>query len=281
MPAAVVAHQDALDSPAVDLDRDRVGARVERVLDQFFDGRRRPLDHLARRDAVDDRALEPVHARHRVESIAAAELSWARDNLESSDRRRAPQRSGDDEQDPGARGVARRSSLGLRARGRAERPRQRSGRRPGIRPERVRPWPDRFDQPLQRSAHRAHPAGAQLSRRTEAQAPARADLQLPGRQLRQAARAESRTTPTGRSPEIPPSGSAGPSPSARSSPASTGASPSASATSARTAASTCSTSREPTAASPATPRRSSSGERGRTTCGTATETTTSSARRAT
>ncbi len=116
-------------------------ARVERVLDQFFDGRSRLLDHLARRDAVDDRALQPVNARHARSllrssshaplatfprarrSLRSRHLSpvvrFARDNLETSDRRRAPKRSGDDEQDPA-----------MHCGWRSSRPR-RSGRRTG------------------------------------------------------------------------------------------------------------------------------------------------------
>ena len=43
------------------LDRARPG--VERVLDQFLDRRRRPLDHLARGDAVDDERIETAN-RH-------------------------------------------------------------------------------------------------------------------------------------------------------------------------------------------------------------------------
>ena len=52
-PVPVVDDPDQL--PAAGLDRDcyRFRAGVERVLDQFLDRRRRPLDHLARGDAVD------------------------------------------------------------------------------------------------------------------------------------------------------------------------------------------------------------------------------------
>ena len=61
---AVVAHEDPPDAPAVDLDVDPGGSRVERVLDELLDRRRRPLDHLSGRDAVDDRGTEPVDADH-------------------------------------------------------------------------------------------------------------------------------------------------------------------------------------------------------------------------
>jgi hypothetical protein len=44
---AVVAHADPLLAAPVDLDRDRPRLRVQRVLDQLLDHRRRPLDHFA------------------------------------------------------------------------------------------------------------------------------------------------------------------------------------------------------------------------------------------
>jgi hypothetical protein len=50
---AVVDHPDPAAAPAVDLDRDRAGPGVDRVVDQLLDHRGRPLDHLAGRDLVD------------------------------------------------------------------------------------------------------------------------------------------------------------------------------------------------------------------------------------
>ncbi len=53
--AAIVAHADQLESCAFDIDLDARGTRIERVLDQFLDHRRRPLDHLAGGDLIDER----------------------------------------------------------------------------------------------------------------------------------------------------------------------------------------------------------------------------------
>ena len=52
--AAVVAHANRLAATVLDLDVDRGGSRVERVLDQLFDDGRRTLDDFTRRDLIGD-----------------------------------------------------------------------------------------------------------------------------------------------------------------------------------------------------------------------------------
>ena len=59
----VVDDPDEPPSASLDRDFDRLRAGVERVLDQFLDRRRRPLDHLARGDAVDGQGVETAN-RH-------------------------------------------------------------------------------------------------------------------------------------------------------------------------------------------------------------------------
>ena len=56
---------DADEAPPARLDRDVDAPRagVERVLDEFLDRRSRPLDHLARGDAVDEQRIEAAN-RH-------------------------------------------------------------------------------------------------------------------------------------------------------------------------------------------------------------------------
>ena len=56
--AAVVGDADQAAAAAVGHDLDPRRAGVERVLDQFLDHARRPLDHLAGGDAVDDGLAE-------------------------------------------------------------------------------------------------------------------------------------------------------------------------------------------------------------------------------
>src|SRR4029079_10027650 len=63
-PVAVVADADPLLAARVDLDSDRARLRVERVLDQLLDHRRRPLHDLPRRDLVDEIVRETVDAAH-------------------------------------------------------------------------------------------------------------------------------------------------------------------------------------------------------------------------
>jgi hypothetical protein len=53
-PAAVVADCDESRAAALDLDTDRLGAGVERILDQLFQRRGRPLYDLARRNLAGD-----------------------------------------------------------------------------------------------------------------------------------------------------------------------------------------------------------------------------------
>ena len=55
---AVVDDADEAAAAGLDGDVDRAGAGVERVLDQLLDRRRRPLDHLAGGDAVDEQRVE-------------------------------------------------------------------------------------------------------------------------------------------------------------------------------------------------------------------------------
>ncbi len=61
--APVVDDADQPSPAGFDRDLDRLRPGVERVLDQFLDRRRRPLDHLARGDAVDDERIETAN-RH-------------------------------------------------------------------------------------------------------------------------------------------------------------------------------------------------------------------------
>ena len=60
-PMPVVDDPDQPAPAGLDRDLDRLCSGVERVLDQFLDRRRRPLDHLARGDAVDDKRIETAN----------------------------------------------------------------------------------------------------------------------------------------------------------------------------------------------------------------------------
>ena len=55
MPRAIVDHADQCPPAVLDFDGDVLRPGVDRVLDQLLDHRRRPLDHFARGDAVDQR----------------------------------------------------------------------------------------------------------------------------------------------------------------------------------------------------------------------------------
>ena len=70
---AVVADADQRPSARFDRDLDAPRAGVERVLDEFLDRRRRPLDHFAGGDAVDEQGIETAD-RHGVASVGARTL---------------------------------------------------------------------------------------------------------------------------------------------------------------------------------------------------------------
>ena len=57
-PAAIVDDADEPPAARFDHDIDAGRARVERILDEFLDDGGRPLDDLARRDAVDENRIE-------------------------------------------------------------------------------------------------------------------------------------------------------------------------------------------------------------------------------
>ena len=59
--APVVGDADQRAPAGLDRDLDAARPGVERVLDQFLDRRRRPLDHLARGDAVDEQRIETAN----------------------------------------------------------------------------------------------------------------------------------------------------------------------------------------------------------------------------
>jgi hypothetical protein len=63
-PAAIVGHFDEVETARRESYRDAARARIERVLDQFLDCRRRALDHLAGSDAVDERIGQASDFRH-------------------------------------------------------------------------------------------------------------------------------------------------------------------------------------------------------------------------
>jgi len=69
-PMPVIDDPDEPAAAGLDRDLDRFRAGVERVLDQFLDRRRRPLDHLARCDAVDGQGIETAN-RHGPMDLAA------------------------------------------------------------------------------------------------------------------------------------------------------------------------------------------------------------------
>ena len=72
-PMPVVDDPDEPSPAGLDRDLDRFRASVERVLDQFLDRRRRPLDHLARGDAVDGQGVKTAnwHGGANLESTIA------------------------------------------------------------------------------------------------------------------------------------------------------------------------------------------------------------------
>jgi hypothetical protein len=57
-PAAVVDDTDEPPAARLDHDIDAAGARVKRIFDEFLHDGGRPLDDLARRDAVDEYRIE-------------------------------------------------------------------------------------------------------------------------------------------------------------------------------------------------------------------------------
>ena len=65
--APVVGHADQAAPARLDRDLDRPRAGVERVLDQFLHRRGRPLDHLARGDAIDKQRIETANRHGRAE----------------------------------------------------------------------------------------------------------------------------------------------------------------------------------------------------------------------
>lgn len=63
-PAAVVGHLETGQSAFDQLHRDPRGAGVDRVFDKLLERRRRPFDHLARSDAVDQILRQAADLRH-------------------------------------------------------------------------------------------------------------------------------------------------------------------------------------------------------------------------
>ncbi len=59
---AVIGDLDELEATVLHRNGDAGGASVEAVLDELLHRRRRPLDHLPRRDAVHHRLLQPPDA---------------------------------------------------------------------------------------------------------------------------------------------------------------------------------------------------------------------------
>ncbi len=76
-PHADAVIDDADEAPPTRLDRDldRTRARIDGVLDQFLDRGSRPLDHLARGDAIDQDRIEPADAGTRRRRAEAADMS--------------------------------------------------------------------------------------------------------------------------------------------------------------------------------------------------------------
>ena len=68
--ASVVDDPDQPAAARLDGDLDGAGAGIDRVLDQFLDGRRRTLDHLARSDAVDEDGIEAADVAHGLIDLA-------------------------------------------------------------------------------------------------------------------------------------------------------------------------------------------------------------------
>ena len=73
---AVVGDEDALGAAAVELDAHVARARVERVFDQLFDDRRRPLDDLTRGDLG-----RQVRVHDADRPLALGELLQAEDSV--------------------------------------------------------------------------------------------------------------------------------------------------------------------------------------------------------
>ena len=72
--AAIV--DDANEPPAAQFDRniDSRSARVERILDELLDGGGRPLDDLARRDAIDKNGIKTADGHGRVHQGGSSEF---------------------------------------------------------------------------------------------------------------------------------------------------------------------------------------------------------------
>ena len=70
-PVAVIGHANHALPALLDLDANRLCARVERVFEQLFHHRRRPLDHFARRNFVRDGFRKYANARHQSVSPLA------------------------------------------------------------------------------------------------------------------------------------------------------------------------------------------------------------------
>ena len=65
----VIEYPDESCAACLDIHVNGAGARIERILNQFFDERRRPLDHLARSDLVDERPRQQSN-RHDLLELA-------------------------------------------------------------------------------------------------------------------------------------------------------------------------------------------------------------------
>ena len=78
--AAIIGNRDKGLAAILEGDVDAVGAGVDRVLDQFFNGRRRALDDLARGDAVDEnrRQLADRHYAAVYAMLVAAGATFSR-----------------------------------------------------------------------------------------------------------------------------------------------------------------------------------------------------------
>ncbi len=79
--AAVVGDADQAGAAGLDLDRDRAGAGVEAVLDEFLDHRGGPLDDFASGNLVDQVRRQRVDARQDAQATSrASSFSWSRAN---------------------------------------------------------------------------------------------------------------------------------------------------------------------------------------------------------
>ena len=63
--ATVIGNAYALATALFELDRDPPRARVNGVLQEFLDDRRRPLDHLPGGDSIDDLRWQDAYGDHR------------------------------------------------------------------------------------------------------------------------------------------------------------------------------------------------------------------------